>query len=86
MIDLSKFLPFFIPNVYRACSFFTNLDLFCIDNARVIYRKIRYSEHVFVVEKKMTQTQKELSSNVMLEKLTTHTFKKQSVSEHHITQ
>ena len=21
---------------------FTNLDLFCIDNARVIYRKIRY--------------------------------------------
>ena len=36
MINLSKFLPFFIPNVYRACSFFTNLDLFCIDNARVI--------------------------------------------------
>ena len=28
--------------VYRACSFFTNLDLFCIDNVRVIYRKIRY--------------------------------------------
>jgi len=27
--------------VYRACSFFTNLDLFCIDNARVIYQKIR---------------------------------------------
>ena len=27
--------------VYRACSFFTNLDLFCIDNALVIYRKIR---------------------------------------------
>jgi hypothetical protein len=23
---------------------FTNLDLFCIDNARVIYRKIRYIE------------------------------------------
>jgi len=22
--------------------FFKNLDLFCIDNARVIYRKIRY--------------------------------------------
>ena len=22
--------------------FFTNLDLFCIDNARVTYRKIRY--------------------------------------------
>jgi len=22
--------------------FFTNLDLFCIDNASVIYRKIRY--------------------------------------------
>jgi len=42
VINLSKFLPFFIPNVHRACSFFTNLDLFCIDNARVIYRKIRY--------------------------------------------
>ena len=39
MINLSKFLPFFIPNVHRACSFFTNLDLFCIDNARVIYTK-----------------------------------------------
>ena len=24
--------------------FFTNLDLFCIDNARVIYRKIGYFE------------------------------------------
>ena len=32
----------YLSNVYRACSFFTNLDLFCIDNARVIYRKIRY--------------------------------------------
>ena len=42
MINLSKFLPFFILNIYRACLFFTNLDLFCIDNARVIYRKIRY--------------------------------------------
>ena len=42
MINLSKFLPFFIPNVYRACSFFTNLDLFFIDNAHVIYGKIRY--------------------------------------------
>ena len=42
MINVSKFLPFFIPNVYRACLFFTNLDLFCIDNARVIYRKIQY--------------------------------------------
>jgi hypothetical protein len=29
-------------NVYRAFSFFTNFDIFCIDNARVIYRKIRY--------------------------------------------
>jgi len=29
-------------NVYCACSFFTNLDLFCIDNARDIYGKIRY--------------------------------------------
>ena len=27
--------------------FFTNLDLFCIDNARVIYRKIRYLLTVF---------------------------------------
>jgi len=25
--------------------FFTNLDLFCIDNARVIYRKIRYIKY-----------------------------------------
>jgi hypothetical protein len=32
----------YLSNVYRACSFFTNLELFCIDNARVIYRKIRY--------------------------------------------
>ena len=47
MINLSKFLPFFIPNVYRAYSFFTNLDLFCIDNARVIYRKIRYLFFVY---------------------------------------
>ena len=42
MINLSKLFKFQISNVYRACSFFTNLDLFCIDNARVIYRKIRY--------------------------------------------
>ena len=42
MINLSKFFKFQISNVYRACLFFTNLDLFCIDNARVIYRKIRY--------------------------------------------
>ena len=28
--------------VYRACSFFTNLDLFCIDNARVTYTKYKY--------------------------------------------
>jgi len=42
VINLSKFLPFFISNVNGAFSFFTNLDLFCIDNARVIYRKIRY--------------------------------------------
>ena len=49
MINLSKFLPFFIPNVYRACSFFTNLDLSCIDNARVIYRKIRYFTSVLVL-------------------------------------
>ena len=26
----------YLSNIYRACSFFTNLDLFCIDNARVI--------------------------------------------------
>ena len=25
--------------------FFTNLDLFCIDNACVIYRKIRYMKY-----------------------------------------
>jgi len=31
----------YLSNVYRACSFLTNLDLFCIDNARVICRKIR---------------------------------------------
>jgi len=47
VINLSKFLPFFIPYVYRACSFFTNLDLFCTDNARVIYRKIRYMESMY---------------------------------------
>ena len=29
-----------LSNVYRACSFFTISDLFCIDNARVIGRKI----------------------------------------------
>ena len=50
MINLSKFLPFFIPNVYRACSFFTNLDRFCIDNARVIYRKIRYKRSGLAVD------------------------------------
>jgi len=27
--------------VYSTCSFFTNLNLFCMDNACVIYRKIR---------------------------------------------
>jgi len=32
----------YLFNVYHACSFFTNLDLFCIDNAHIIYRKIRY--------------------------------------------
>jgi len=31
--------------------FFTNLDLFCIDNSRVIYRKIRY----FVVPSRLYQ-------------------------------
>jgi len=36
----------YLSNVYRACSFFTNLDLFCIDNARVIYRKIQYFDLV----------------------------------------
>ena len=29
--------------------FFTNLDLFCIDSARVIYRKIRYFAFYFIV-------------------------------------
>ena len=28
--------------VYHACSFVMNLDLFCIDNTRIMYRKIRY--------------------------------------------
>ena len=32
----------YLSNIYHACSFFTNLDLFCIDNGRVIFRKIRY--------------------------------------------
>jgi hypothetical protein len=30
-----------LSNVYRACSFFTISDLFCIDNARAIGQKIR---------------------------------------------
>ena len=34
----------YLSNVYRPCSFFKNLGLFGIDNARVIYRKIRYIE------------------------------------------
>ena len=29
--------------------FFTNLDLFCIDNARVIYRKIRYFIYIVML-------------------------------------
>ena len=29
-------VSFDLSNVYRACSFFTNLDLFCIDNARYL--------------------------------------------------
>jgi len=35
----------YLSNVYRACSFFTNLDLFCIDNACVIYQKISNVYH-----------------------------------------
>jgi len=35
-----------LSNVYRACSFFTISDPFCIDNARVIGRKIRYIQKV----------------------------------------
>jgi len=37
-----------LSNVYRACSFFTISDPFCIDNVRDIGRKIRYmqTEHV----------------------------------------
>jgi len=31
---------------YLSNVFFTNLNLFCIDNARVIYRKIRYYKKV----------------------------------------
>ena len=34
-----------LSNVYRACSFFTILGPFCIDNARVIGRKIRYIKY-----------------------------------------
>ena len=30
--------------------FFTNLDIFCIDNARVIYRKIRYLKNFHGIE------------------------------------
>jgi len=29
--------------------FFTNLDLFCIDNVRVIYRKIRKTNSEYVI-------------------------------------
>jgi hypothetical protein len=32
----------YLSNVYRACLFFANSELFYIDNTRVIYRKIRY--------------------------------------------
>ena len=32
----------YLSNVYRACLFFMNLDLFCIDNAHAFYRKIQY--------------------------------------------
>jgi hypothetical protein len=32
-----------LSNVYRACSFFTISDLFCIDNAHAIGRKIWYT-------------------------------------------
>ena len=46
MINLSKFVPFFIPNVYRACSFFTNLDLFCIDNARYLSKNTVVSYYI----------------------------------------
>jgi len=31
-----------LSNICRACSFVTISDLFCIDNARVVGRKIRY--------------------------------------------
>jgi len=47
VINLSKFFKFQISNVYRACSFFTSLDLFCIDNTRVIYRKIQYFAYLY---------------------------------------
>jgi len=50
--ESSVLIPFFVQitralsvgnlsNVYRACSFFMISDPFCIDNARVIGRKIR---------------------------------------------
>jgi hypothetical protein len=63
MINLSKFLPFFIllvlllhliylsylSNVYRACSFFYEFRQFYIDNARVIYRKNRVFQDLGIV-------------------------------------
>jgi len=47
----------YLSNVYRACSFFTNLDLFCIDNVRIIYQKIRYLFFVKLMWKKVLQKQ-----------------------------
>jgi hypothetical protein len=38
-----------LSNVYRACSFFTISDLFCIDNARAIGRKIQYFFIIFLI-------------------------------------
>ena len=61
----------YLSNVYRACSYFTNLDLFCTDNARVIYRKIRHLLslqkercHYFVAQCTVTKHYKLIMINV----------------------
>jgi hypothetical protein len=38
----------YLSNVYRACSFFANSELFCMNNARVIYWKIWYLHNIHV--------------------------------------
>jgi len=48
----------YLSNVYRTCSFFTNLELFCIDNARIIEN---YGNYISYTAKYMT-----LQSNTIL--------------------